>query len=297
MSNLSSTQTVFFSIGMLWEVKSMVQFLRQDRKKLFYFSNIVDQAGLLSEFVWEHLHEEVEPMIIWLETVKAAMRIWEYGVLLRHEKLNCYIDKGNYEQVQLEKEQARQQHKLPRSGKRVPKLKGFAHSKTLRAIATESRAKHQPELDASRVEVTSEPASNAGLMEKLLSKTCTLRQFIKHKRFNSFEVVNILRPLLYLLAYWKFGRKSFKPIVLSLALELFVVYKGMKRIAVAKECEQDEYKRRRNFFLLKYLLKEPVYSRFTVPLIRRVFGKFLSASKVEMISSILQYFSYYHYTL
>lgn len=87
MSNLSSTQTVFFSIGMLWEVRSMIQFLRQDRKKLFYFSNIVDQAGLLSEFVWETFNEEVEPLIITLEGLKTLLRAWEYGMLLKHERL------------------------------------------------------------------------------------------------------------------------------------------------------------------------------------------------------------------
>lgn len=148
------------------------------------------------------------------------------------------------------------------------------------------------------MEVVAEPASNAGLMERFTAKFGSLRQFMRHKRFNRFEIVSILRPLVYIIAFWKCGRKSFKPILISLLMELYVVFQGMKKAKLAKkECEADEFRRRRNFFLFKYLLKEPIYSRFTVPLIQKVFGRFLSSSKVDMIKSILQYFSYYHYTL
>ena len=103
-NNLNVTQTSFFALGIASEVVQMYKFFKQNTKKLFYYSNILDQFGFLSEFVWQHLDEKIEPLIGTIEGLKFFLKFYEYCILVKHERIGCYIDKSNYDQLTVEKE-------------------------------------------------------------------------------------------------------------------------------------------------------------------------------------------------
>jgi hypothetical protein len=144
--------------------------------------------------------------------------------------------------------------------------------------------------------VIEHPASNASIWTRFISLFEPLKKITSHKRFRFSEALHILRPFIYMISLMKYGKQSFKPLVFSLMIELLTVIAGLRQLkTIKKQSEKDELLKRRNLFLLKYFLKEPLFTKFTVPLLRRILGKFINESKLGFVLNILQYFSYYHY--
>ncbi|KAI9094401.1 peroxisome membrane protein [Phlyctochytrium arcticum] len=116
------------------------------------------------------------------------------------------------------------------------------------------------------------------------------------------EWMFILRPLIYVLALRRYGRRSYKPYTISLAMELISLLLAMSSSSHSTinsllgrgnnasaestgsqgltQLERDEYKRR-HWLLLYYLLRDPFYSLWTKA---KMDSTIESASKKPLIS-------------
>ncbi|KAJ3187146.1 Peroxisomal membrane protein pex16 [Gaertneriomyces sp. JEL0708] len=96
-----------------------------------------------------------------------------------------------------------------------------------------------------------------------------------------------LRPLVYVLALKKYGRRSWKPLIISLVTELLSLSTSLssKPFGFREDLtplEKDEYKRR-CWYILYYLLRNPLYDKYTKD---RLDGFITSASQKPLISLI-----------
>jgi len=87
--------------------------------------------------------------------------------------------------------------------------------------------------------------------------------------FNS-EVLHIIRPFVYLYLIMKHGKKSWIPIQVSLAIDLLIIFLVFLKLIGAEKLrsiERRDLTRRNIMSLLKYLIKDPIYERFTLKVI------------------------------
>ena len=87
--------------------------------------------------------------------------------------------------------------------------------------------------------------------------------------FNS-EVLHIIRPFVYLYLIMKHGKKSWVPIQVSLAIDLLIIFLVFLKLIGAEKLrsiERRDLTRRNIMSLLKYLIKDPIYERFTLKVI------------------------------
>ena len=163
---------------------------------------------------------------------------------------------------------------------------------------------------------------------KQLEQETALRQAAAYRRIILGELFHILRPVLYVAALRRWGRRSWKPWALSLALELgsarltaagaaashraaadaarspavagtaLAALYGMQGIQWRRE-ELDEITRRK-LQLLFALLRDPFFARVTGPAVERwekrldrvpLIGR-LSNKAVELLLGVQKYYSY-----
>ncbi|GAA6028813.1 hypothetical protein JCM8097_007408 [Rhodosporidiobolus ruineniae] len=129
------------------------------------------------------------------------------------------------------------------------------------------------------------------------------------------EVIWILRPLIYVLALRRYGRRHTLPYLLSLALE-YLAYSlrqsSTARLASDKasgpmlphatesELERQETRKRAKQFWW-YLMRGPVWESWTKPQLERIAGKFDDKPVVGFVSTVLRDYiplfdEYYYYT-
>lgn len=85
-----STSTLhlgMLALSMLGEINMIRKRLRSNDNTLFYLSSSISQFELLSEFIFEHLNEKVEPLIYFFESVKALLKLKEYKNLITKERM------------------------------------------------------------------------------------------------------------------------------------------------------------------------------------------------------------------
>lgn len=94
------------------------------------------------------------------------------------------------------------------------------------------------------------------------------------------EVLHILRPVIYLIAYLKFKRNSWIPWLLS----LFVDLARMSLSSEPRNPLEDEELQRRRSDMMYYFLRDPVYNKFTKPFMNAVHQRIFS--KIPLINAI-----------
>ncbi|GAA5987328.1 hypothetical protein JCM10908_001911 [Rhodotorula pacifica] len=129
------------------------------------------------------------------------------------------------------------------------------------------------------------------------------------------EIIYILRPLIYVIAMRKYGRRHTLPYLLSLALE-YLAYSlrssSTSRLASDKASgpmlpvktpteleKQETSKRARQFWW--YLVRGPVWEGWTKPRLEAIAGKFEDKPVIGFVSTLLQDYvplidEYYYYT-
>jgi len=143
---------------------------------------------------------------------------------------------------------------------------------------------------------------------KLLSK------FLIASKISLDEVINIVRPVVYVWSIIKYGRKSYRPLKISFALDLVQIVMGMMRLVRSSEyenknrvknlparkshfilslTEKNQIFKRFQMSLLKYLIREPLFSNFVRPQINRVLGKLYVPE--PLIGYLLAYINYHRY--
>jgi peroxin-16 len=115
------------------------------------------------------------------------------------------------------------------------------------------------------------------------------------------EILYILRPLIYVGMVWKLGLKNKVPFLVSFVIEFMCILftearlrkHSDKKDSLRLNLEKKEQKQR-IFLLLKYFIREPVFSNFTVKLIEKVVSK-VSPALMRLILSVISYYRYYAY--
>ncbi|KAG0659819.1 Peroxisomal membrane protein pex16 [Rhodotorula mucilaginosa] len=129
------------------------------------------------------------------------------------------------------------------------------------------------------------------------------------------EIIYILRPLIYVIAMRRYGRRHTLPYLLSLALE-YLAYSlrcsSTSRLATNKASgpmlpvkteteleKQETSKRARQFWW--YLVRGPVWEGWTKPRLEAIAGKFQDKPLIGFVSTLLQDYvplidEYYYYT-
>jgi len=76
------------------------------------------------------------------------------------------------------------------------------------------------------------------------------------------ELAHIIRPLIYLLSMFMFGKKSWKAFVISFVVEFYSFTRYLSVIPKANELERDELLRRFTLFLF-YMIRSPFFEKIT----------------------------------
>ena len=173
-----------------------------------------------------------------------------------------------------------------------------------------------------------------------------------NNRFSIDELINIARPVIYLYAIIKCGRRSFRPLKISLILDVLQIFFSclrlwrsnrekrkleeqdsstsgthnrpkhqpiLHRASVAQQApeievstsnriadtklhfllrniEVSEITRRCYLILLKYLVRDPIFSVYTKPMIVSLLGKLrIPSTVVTYLFAYINYYRYYTY--
>lgn len=92
----------------------------------------------------------------------------------------------------------------------------------------------------------------------------------------------MVRPLIYVFQVYKHGRMSYEPLKICVLIDVIAISLSLKRLSEGtkigpdgkkrklKSVEKQEILRRIRTSLLKYLLRDPIFTVFTKKLIERV---------------------------
>lgn len=126
-----------------------------------------------------------------------------------------------------------------------------------------------------------------------------LRRLVKNffKFVITSDILEILRPLVYVCLVMRHGKKSWVPIQVSLAIDIFsiclVLVKLFGRDKLEKIGRRD-MKMRMYMAMAKYLLRDPIYENYTEPLLKRVLSLLRIPSFIQELLVIqLSYYRYY----
>ena len=127
-------QYLIYGANLFSELNQLRQQYYDDKYEVFYFSKGVTHLELFTELIFEIMHENVDPLLFVIESVKAAFKLKEYDALLRKEKINTYLDMDSYKELKRLKEIKENHFFLSRSKRKMPKLKRFKFSDRLKQL-------------------------------------------------------------------------------------------------------------------------------------------------------------------
>lgn len=141
-----------------------------------------------------------------------------------------------------------------------------------------------------------------------------LSNFLIASKISIDEVINIVRPVVYVWSIIKFGRKSYRPLKISFFLDLVQIIIGVMRLVrssgyesknrvknltarkshfILSPTEKNQIFKRIQMSLLKYLIREPLFSTFVSPQIRSILGKLYVPE--PLVGYLLAYINYHRY--
>ena len=117
--------------------------------------------------------------------------------------------------------------------------------------------------------------------------------------FTNSDVLNILRPMVYVFLVMKHGKNSWVPIQVSLAMDAFIIFLVFMKLMGSQKLrsiERRDLTRRNVASLLKYLLRDPIYEKFTLRVLHKIFKLFrIPEALFGVLLSVLNYYRYYIY--
>ena len=141
-----------------------------------------------------------------------------------------------------------------------------------------------------------------------------LSNFLIASKISIDEVINIVRPVVYVWSILKYGRKSYRPLKISFVLDLVQIIIGVMRLVrssgyenknpvknfsarkshfILSPTEKNQIFKRIQMSLLKYLIREPLFSTFVRPQISRILGKLYVPE--PLVGYLLAYINYHRY--
>ena len=113
------------------------------------------------------------------------------------------------------------------------------------------------------------------------------------------DILNIISPFIYVYLVIKYGKKSWTPVQVSLAIDAFTAFLvGLRLIGSQKlrSIEKRDLIQRCRLNFLKYLIRDPIFSEFTLSIIKSLFRILrLPTYLLGLLLSILNYYRYYTY--
>jgi hypothetical protein len=97
----------------------------------------------------------------------------------------------------------------------------------------------------------------------------------------------------------KHGKNSWVPIQVSLAMDAFIIFLVFMKLMGSQKLrsiERRDLTRRNVASLLKYLLRDPIYEKFTLRVLHKIFKLFrIPEALFGVLLSVLNYYRYYIY--
>lgn len=205
-------------------------------QKVAYYSGALSQIQLFMEFLFEVLHERGEPLVFAFEAVKSVLKLREYRRLVKYERVNVFIDMEQYKLLKQAQEYEEGMCKLIRTQKQVCKppsnntiiSSGLQH---LKKNAIKSKAKEMKQIEEAKTpEEKARSVKKRGFFAFVKELFKLVGNMLLNSKFSIDELINIVRPVIYLYAILRFGRRSFKPIKISLALDIVQVIFSLLRL-------------------------------------------------------------------
>lgn len=304
----------FYGISLLGEINAIRRQLKDKDKKLIYFSHSLSQLELLWELYFRYLNETVEPIIYFFEGLKCLLKLKEYIGLITKERMSLYVSKELYENHKQDEDKKKSMVLLPRSKKMLPKPDDFVYSKKMLKYALKSSISVDSLQSVDEVQFSSDPSKlistsvrnldqplpeKKNIVSKMFAYIFKKLKFVGRlafsRKFKIMELLLILRPFLYMFLLLKYGKESYRPFMISLLIEFAGIISSLFMINSWKtETEKEELKGRWKY-LLKYFLKEPFFSQYTIRIVYILLHRFISDRKIKFVLSILTYFEYYTY--
>ena len=97
--------------------------LADKESKTKFYSQAVTQLQIFAEFLLDMLSEESEPLVLFLEAVKAILRLREYRSLTKHDNIKTYMDFDQYNQIKMREKHEASLIQMIRSQKSVARPK------------------------------------------------------------------------------------------------------------------------------------------------------------------------------
>ena len=115
---------------------------------------------------------------------------------------------------------------------------------------------------------------------------------------NLIEVLNLIRPLVYLGLVIYFKQKSYLPLIASLIIDIIILkYYRKEDKFIHQKIFSFEYNRRYIGIFL-YFLREPIFSNFTKPFLKGFLSKiWMSQWIIDLLLNLLSYFTNCYYIL
>jgi len=122
-------------------------------------------------------------------------------------------------------------------------------------------------------------------------------------------VLAILRPVVYVYSVLKYGRRSYKPIQISFMFDICQLVisairlwrsakaeqkEGKGKSGMLSQIEAFEIKRRCQISALKYLVRDPVFTDYTMPILIKLLNRMHVPTVVSTyLLAYIKYFRYY----
>jgi len=117
--------SVMYGLNMYQEIRQLIRQYKVNKYQVFYFSKVATNIELFVEFIFEILKEKDEPLVAFIELFKCLLKLKEYKDLLSKEKAQTYMELESYEDMKKLEEIKKEQIRLRRSKRNIPRIKGY----------------------------------------------------------------------------------------------------------------------------------------------------------------------------
>lgn len=241
---------LMYGTSLYSELSEFRNYFATNTYKVQYASAAFSQVQLFLEFLFEVINERDEPLVFAFELIKCACRLREYRALVRHERLNVLIDMDAYKQFKLAQEHEDKVCSLIRAQKQIEKPPPdqavlslglhrlrqrsarkqnvqFSDEKVDRKQTTEAEALAQAAPDGAAEGGRPKRRGLFGLLKDLLRFFGNL---LLNSRFSIDELISIARPVIYMYAVLRLGRRSYRPLKISLLLDVVQITFSVLRL-------------------------------------------------------------------
>lgn len=109
----------------------------------------------------------------------------------------------------------------------------------------------------------------ADFIQKVVS---SIAKLFTSSKYHWDDILYIARPVVYVYSVMQYGRQSYTPIKISLVMDLITIYLLIQKLQRSgkkegeqslKSVERREIMRRIWEILIKYLIRDPIFDKFT----------------------------------